>query len=88
MPGENPNPSSQPGPTPGELPGSGTPADLQPGGLALGADQQPGSGQPGPSDTLEFRYSENTPMTEFFKDYPQYAENPNFNKYKTTRYKG
>lgn len=85
MPGENPNPSGQPGPTPGELPGSGTPADLQPGSLAPGADTQPGSGQPGPSDTLEFRYSENTPMTEFFKDYPQYQENPNFNKYTTIK---
>lgn len=32
-----------------------------------------------------FRYSEATPMSEFLKDYPQYAENPNFNKYKTIK---
>lgn len=32
-----------------------------------------------------FRYSDATPMSEFFRDYPQYADNPNFNKYKTVK---
>ena len=32
-----------------------------------------------------FRYSDSTPMTEFFRDYPQYAQNPNFNKYSTVK---
>ena len=36
-------------------------------------------------DNIEFRYSDSTPMTEFFKDYPQYSENPNFSKYSTVK---
>lgn len=32
-----------------------------------------------------FRYSDATPMSEFFRDYPQYADNPNFNKYTTVK---
>lgn len=34
---------------------------------------------------LSFRYSDATSMNEFFRDYPQYAENPNFTKYKTVK---
>lgn len=36
-------------------------------------------------DKRLFRYSDETPMSEFFKDYPQYSDNPNFNKYKTIK---
>lgn len=36
-------------------------------------------------NTNMFRYSDSTPMTEFFRDYPQYAQNPNFNKYSTVK---
>lgn len=32
-----------------------------------------------------FRYSDTTTMDEFFKDYPQYANNPNFTKYRTVK---
>lgn len=83
------------------MPGEGEGSNPQGQGGASTGDEQPGGaldnpqgqsegnqgsqgGQPGGSD-LEFRYSDNTPMTDFFKDYPQYAENPNFNKYKTVK---
>ena len=67
----------------------------QPGGVPAGSqpisegqppiDSQPAGRQSNGSEDIDFRYSEVTPMTEFFKDYPQYAENPNFNKYKTVK---
>lgn len=84
-------------PTGGQPSGAPAPAgEGQPSNIPAGEGQpaiQPGEGQPSGepagsqagSDDLEFRYSDNTPMTDFFKDYPQYAENPNFNKYKTVK---
>ena len=47
-----------------------------------GNNYQQGNQQGG---DLNFRYSDSTPMTEFFRDYPQYAQNPNFNKYRTVK---
>ena len=41
--------------------------------------------QPNNGGDLNFRYSDSTPMSDFFRDYPQYAQNPNFNKYKTVK---
>ena len=49
-----------------------------------GQGQGQGQGQSS-TDDLTFRYSDATPMNEFFRDYPQYAENPNFTKYKTVK---
>lgn len=65
------NPEGQPQGNP-----EGTPSDNPEG--------QP-QGNPSSNDDLTFRYSDTTPMTEFLKEYPQYAENPNFNKYKTVK---
>lgn len=42
-------------------------------------------GQGGSDDAKMFRYSDTTSMQEFFRDYPQYANNPNFTKYKTVK---
>lgn len=79
--GEGSNPQGQGGAPAGDGQPSGQINDQQ-GGMPAGEGQP--SGQLDGSD-LEFRYSDNTPMTDFFKDYPQYAENPNFNKYKTVK---
>lgn len=57
-------------------------------GQPQGEPQGQPQGAPQGSDNDDkqlFRYSDDTPMTEFFKDYPQYTDNPNFNKYKTIK---
>lgn len=60
----------------------------QPQGEPQGQPQGQPQGEPqglNNEDKNLFRYSDETPMSEFFKDYPQYADNPNFNKYKTIK---
>lgn len=62
--------------------------NLQPKGQPQSDPQgQPQSEPQGGSneDKNLFRYSDSTSMEEFFKDFPQYAENPNFNKYSTVK---
>lgn len=75
-------------PAGGQPSGDGQPpvGDGQPtGGQPTGDGQPPADVPPSGNDDLSFRYSDNTPMSEFLKEYPQYSENPNFNKYKTVK---
>lgn len=65
------------------LQGQGVPQG-QPEGTPQGQPQGAPQGSDGDDRSL-FRYSDATSMTEFFRDYPQYADNPNFNKYKTVK---
>lgn len=75
---------------PGEGEGQGQ-GNFQGQGQGQGNFQGQGQGQfndgsgMGQGDGNLFRYSDTTSMQEFFRDYPQYANNPNFTKYKTVK---
>ena len=56
--------------------GTGTPEGQGSQGAQANTQQQ-GSG----TESQLFKYSDQTPMTEFLKEYPQYANNQNFTKY-------
>lgn len=73
-----------PGEGEGQGQGQGQGNGYNPGGFGAGQGQGQGDGNNGSGD-LNLRYSEQTSMADFLKDYPQYANNKNFTKYNNVK---